>query len=391
MLKSLFVEYFAGYLYSGFTRKNMIMLLKKLLFVLLIVFFFQLGNAQSRRVINIPNISGYQTLKCDFHMHTVFSDGTVWPTVRINEAWYEGLDAIAITDHIEYLPHSMDIVADHNRSYELAEPLAKEKNIILVRAAEITRSMPPGHLNALFISNANLLDREDVNDAIKEAHDQGAFIMWNHPGWKRQQPDTTLWWDEHSYLFENDLLQGIEVFNSSSYYPEALDWANEKKLTMFANSDVHGPMDVNEGHRPLTLVFAKSRTRGGIKEALFAHRTAAYFNNTIIGHSDLLEPLFFASLQYENTPLKLKNESSSTRYIKNNSDVDYELELVQPGVGFEAPNSLTLKAHHVTSLNLTGNSDEIGNTQKVNVYYRVKNMLTASDENLVITFTFQNN
>jgi predicted metal-dependent phosphoesterase TrpH len=391
MPKSLIVAYFARYLYTGFTRKNIIMLQRKLLIILLTVFFFQLGNAQSRRVINIPNISGFQTLKCDFHMHTVFSDGTVWPTVRINEAWYEGLDAISITDHIEYRPHSIDLVADHNRSYELAEPLSQEKKIILIKGAEITRSMPPGHLNALFISNANLLDREDVNDAIKEARDQGAFILWNHPGWKAQQPDTTLWWDEHTYLLENDLLHGIEVYNYSSYYPEALDWANEKKLTMFANSDVHGPMDVNDGHRPITLVFAKSRTKGGIKEALFARRTAVYFDHTIMGHSDVLEPLFFASLKYDNTPLKIKNEQSSAVYIKNNSDVDYELELVQPGVGFEAPNSLTLKAHHVTSLSLTGNSDEIENTQKVDVYYYVKNMFTASDENLVITFTFQNN
>ena len=28
-------------------------------------------------------------------MHTVFSDGTVWPTVRVTEAWEEGLDAMA--------------------------------------------------------------------------------------------------------------------------------------------------------------------------------------------------------------------------------------------------------------------------------------------------------
>lgn len=366
------------------------MFLRKL-FLVLFIFSFLLSGAQSRRVINIPNFGAYQTLKCDFHMHTVFSDGTVWPTVRIQEAWNEGLDAIAISDHIEYRPHSIDIVADHNRSFEIAEPLSKAKDIILVRAAEITRSMPPGHLNALFISNANLLERDDVNDAIKEARDQGAFILWNHPGWKAQQPDTTLWWDEHTYLLENDLMHGIEVYNSHSYYPEALDWANEKKLTMFANSDVHAPMDVNDGHRPMTLVFAKSRTQGGIKEALFSRRTAVYFDNTIMGQSALLEPLFFASIEYKNPALKLVNEESSAVHIKNNADVDYELELVQPGVGFDAPNAITLKAHYLTSLTFTGNSDEIQKTKNINVYYRVKNMFTASDENLVVTFTFRNN
>ena len=49
-----------------------------------------------RKEIHIPDIMGYKTLKCDFHMHTIFSDGVVWPEVRVQEAWEEGLDAIRI-------------------------------------------------------------------------------------------------------------------------------------------------------------------------------------------------------------------------------------------------------------------------------------------------------
>ncbi len=358
--------------------------------IVLLVLSSGLLNAQARRIINIPDINGYKTLKCDLHMHTVFSDGTVWPTVRIEEAWNEGLDAISITDHIEYRPHSIDVVADHNRSYDLAKPLADQSDILLIKGTEITRSMPPGHLNALFISNANLLELEDVQAAVKEARDQGAFIFWNHPCWDAQQPDSVLWWDEHSYFFENDMLHGIEVYNWE-FCPEAMDWANEKNLTMLGNSDVHGPMDVNDGHRPLTLVFAKSRTIGGIKEALFAKRTAVYFDNTIAGRSEFLEPLFFESLEYKNTPLKLRNKESKVINITNNSDVDYELELVQPGVGFDAPETITLKAHHVSALSLSGNSDEVANTNNLDVYYRVNNMLTGVDDQLVITFTFRNN
>jgi len=323
-------------------------------------------------------------------MHTVFSDGTVWPTVRIEEAWNEGLDAIAITDHIEYRPHSKDINADQNRSYEIAKPLSEEMNIILIKGAEITRDMPPGHLNVLFITNTNLLERDSVMDVLKEARDQGAFIFWNHPGWKVQQPDTTRWWNIHTRLLKSDLLHGIEVYNSTSYYPEALDWANEKKLTMLGNSDIHSPIKFKGSHRPMTLVFARSRTEGGIKEALFNRRTAVYFDNTLVGKSVYLEPLFFASLEYNNSPLQLKNRTSKSIDIKNNSDIDYELELVQPGVGFDAPQKVTLKAHYITPLELSGNSDEINNIKKLDVYYEVKNLKTASDENLVITFSFRN-
>ena len=86
-----------------------------ILFVNLLFAPFTLG--QSRREIHFPDILGYKTLKCDLHMHTVFSDGLVWPTARVDEAWREGLDAISITDHIEYQPHKKDIPTNHNRSY----------------------------------------------------------------------------------------------------------------------------------------------------------------------------------------------------------------------------------------------------------------------------------
>ncbi len=356
--------------------------------ILILVFLFSQSEAQ-RHVIKIPDIPGYKTLKGDFHMHTVFSDGTVWPTVRVQEAWEEGLDVISITEHIEYRPHSSDMNADHNRAYEIAEPLANKLDLILVRGAEITRSMPPGHLNALFIKNANLLELEDVNDALQEARAQGAFLMWNHPGWKAQQPDTTLWWDEHSELLKKDLLHGIEVYNEE-FTPEALLWANEKKLTMFGNSDIHGPANYGDGHRPMTLIFSKSRTLGGIKEALFSKRTAVYFDNIIVGNASFLNPLFFASLQIDKKPVNLKNEESKIIYIENTSDLDYQLELAQPGVGFDAPENLNLKSGQITAVELTGNSIEVGQMQNLKIYYEVKNLKLSNTDNLVVTITLQN-
>jgi len=46
---------------------------------------------QPRHEIRFPDVPGYRTLKCDLHMHTVFSDGDVWPSTRVLEAWREGL------------------------------------------------------------------------------------------------------------------------------------------------------------------------------------------------------------------------------------------------------------------------------------------------------------
>ena len=43
---------------------------------------------------------GVSLMSTDLHIHTVFSDGSVWPSIRIEEARREGLDLIAMTEHL---------------------------------------------------------------------------------------------------------------------------------------------------------------------------------------------------------------------------------------------------------------------------------------------------
>jgi histidinol phosphatase-like PHP family hydrolase len=79
----------------------------------------------------------------------------------VEEAWREGLDAIAITDHIEYKPHRGDVRPDSERAYEIARAAGVEKGLIIIRGAEITRDMPPGHWNAIFLKDIKALDTSD--------------------------------------------------------------------------------------------------------------------------------------------------------------------------------------------------------------------------------------
>ena len=45
-------------------------------------------------------LGGYRVLAADFHTHSsTWSDGTLTPWGMVIEAWYQGLDAIAITGH----------------------------------------------------------------------------------------------------------------------------------------------------------------------------------------------------------------------------------------------------------------------------------------------------
>ena len=372
--------------------------MKRLNLILIILGFlvYSMGIAQERGTIKIPDIPGYKTLKGDFHMHTVFSDGQVWPTVRVEEAYKEGLDVISITDHIENrkyfnilfsVPGSTErpnIIPDHNMSYEMAKELAETRDIVLIKGGEITRNMPPGHHNAIFLKDINPLATPEWKDAFREAQKQEAFIFWNHPGWKRQQPDTTLWWEEHTWLYENGMMQGIEVFNGGEYYPEAHQWAIDKNLTFIANTDVHGPICMHATGekliRPMTLVFAKERSVEGVREALFDRRTLAFFDNKLAGNSKFLDAVFFGSISVEAVDAV---DGGFQIIVRNSSDIPFELSKASgnhPELEFFG--KMVLPADQQTIIKVYTNNPS--KFKKIDLKLMVDNLLVAPGKGLPV-------
>lgn len=284
------------------------------------------------RPIQFPDVEGRETLQVDLHTHTVFSDGSVWPDIRVEEALRDGLDAVAMTDHLEYQPHQDDIPhPDRNRSYEVAREEAAGHDLLVVNGSEITRDMPPGHANAVFLEDANPLLKDDPMPVFREAERQGAFIFWNHPMWTAQKPSgipslTAM----HRTLLEEGLLDGIEVVNQHKYSAEALRIALEHDLTILGTSDIHGLIDwdyaVQEGgHRPVTLVFAEERSKAALKRALEAGRTAVWHHNTLIGREAHLRPLLDASLAVVEARYRANTSVLDVR-IANRSDAAYVLD-----------------------------------------------------------------
>jgi 3',5'-nucleoside bisphosphate phosphatase len=279
-------------------------LLKSFSTIMLVVAFSFQVDAQ-RQEIQIPDITGYVTLKCDFHTHTVFSDGLVWPTYRVGEAWRDGLDVLAITDHYEYTPFSDDVNVDTGRPYELVKDLASRHGLLLVQGAEITRAMPPGHFNAIFLEDPERLRLADVNDVIAEALRQDAYIFWNHPGWRGQQPDGVVRvYDIHREWFDKGWVHGVEFGNDGESYPAVIDIARDYNLGLLANSDIHGTtLDTytrgTDSHRPLTLVFSREKSIPALREAMFAGRTVAWIQNTLAGSEQWLRPLLLESLEID--------------------------------------------------------------------------------------------
>ena len=341
-----------------------------------------------RDEVKIPDVGGYLTLACDFHMHTIFSDGRVWPTIRPEEAWREGLDAFSLTEHVEYHAHEKDVRTNLNRSYEIARGSAESLGLVIVKGAEITRDMPPGHFNATFLKDANALDVEEWRDAIKAAVEQKGFVFWNHPGWKGQHPEgKSIWYEEHTELYKKGLMHGIEIVNDDEYYPLAHKWALEKKLTMLGNSDVHSPTGLNYDfaageHRAMSLVLAKERSEEAIKDALLSRRTVVYWRKNLIGEEKYLRPIFEGSIEIINPDVTIKGKGSAYIQIRNKSEIDFELEGAGEVEEVSAPGSATLYGEKVNLLRIRGKREDVSGKKGLRLPYKVKNLWVGPEEGL---------
>lgn len=336
------------------------------------------ARAGTRR-IEFPDVPGYLTLKCDLHMHTVFSDGNVWPNIRVQEALRDGLDAIAMTDHLEYQPHRHDIPhPDRNRSYEIAAESARNQPLIVLNGSEITRDMPPGHSNAIFVEDANRLLQDDPVAVFREARRQGAFTFWNHPHWTQQRPDgVAVLTDLHRQLINEGLLDGIEVVNDTTYSDEALRIALDQNLAILATSDIHGLIDwqydvPDGGHRPVTLVFATERSARGIKEALQARRTVAWFNNLLVGREEHVRPLVERSLIVRQA-VYLGDSSVLSVLVENVSDAEYILANRSEYTFHGGADVVTVKPHQETRLDIK----TLDRKTAVSLRFEVLNAITA--------------
>lgn len=345
-------------------------------------------NHQHGRVARFPSIPGYLSLSCDFHIHTVFSDGSVWPDIRLQEALKDSLDAFSLTEHLEYQPHKADIPnPDRNKSFDIVSSLAKPYEILVVKGAEITRGMPPGHNNAIFIKDANKLLNIDSLEVFKEAKNQGAFTFWNHPNWTAQRKDgIARLTDFHKYLINNQLLQGIEVVNDVTYSDEAFQIALDNNLTIMGTSDIHGLVDwqfnVSEGgHRPFTLVFAKEKTEESIKEALLAKRTLAYFNHTLIGREEWMLPLVKSAITVKEASY-IGTSSVLEISLMNNSDTPFLLLNESNYTLHQHSGLITLEPRTVTKIQLKAKDI----LEKISLPFQVLNAVISPGKYLHLSY-----
>lgn len=369
------------------------------------------SKEQNERSIVFPNTEEYLTLVTDLHTHSVFSDGHVWPKIRVGEALRDGLDGLAITEHLEYQPHRADILhPDRNRAIQQASEAAKDSNLLVIPGSEITRDMPAGHINAIFITDANKLinvptppkDDADVagfyaaakewpaQKAVEAAARQGAFLFWNHPYWARQTPDgIARITGFHESNAKNELLHGIEIANGNTYSEEAFAIALEHDLALIGVSDVHDLIDWDYkpeqgGHRPVTLVLAKERSMGGLKEALFDQRTIVWFKNLLIGRPQHLTKLLRACISVSDLEY-MAGTSVAKITITNSSDAHFKMNNQSELTFMETGDLIELPPHSETTISVK----LVQKADQITLPFQVLNTLVAPKQHAIISLKAQ--
>lgn len=299
----------------------------------------------TRTEVILPQVNGYNVIKTDLHVHTIYSDGNLTSAARITEAWQDGLDAIAITDHAEYRPNigsfkkflgnlivdnkkaREDETVDMNCHVESARGTASKLGITLIPGIEITRNPREiGHFNALFTTDNNLIPDKDPLKAIRNAKKQNAIVQINHPGWARTNNDYTA---TAEAAIKEGLIDGVEVFNSYEFYPEVIERAVAAGHYVCCGSDLHITSNERYRHygklRDMTLVFAKDSSLESIREALEAQRTLAYAYGDIAGSEELLKDFFKAACSVR--LISVDSKGRKRLQITNNSSFPYVLNL----------------------------------------------------------------
>lgn len=316
-----------------------------------------------KQTLTFPMTNGFLVLKGDFHQHTIFSDGRVWPTIRVEEAYEEDLDIICLTEHIEYRPHLNELTSkNHNISFELAKETADRYGILMLQSAEITRGMPPGHLNVVNIQDANAFERfvnlestrdtAKVTEALAEAKKQGGFIFWNHTAYPTLDNKST-WHPIHEDLKNKGLMMGIEVVNGERYEPAAFQWCLDYNLTILSNSDVHSTMAQKRSadeFKVMTLVLAKEKSKASVMEALKEHRTIALWNNSLMGRKEHVEPLVKSAVSFRLSNL---NNKKGLFEMVNQAGIPFVFEFLEVGKNLSIRDDVpcSVQANGKTALN----------------------------------------
>ncbi len=194
---------------------------------------------------------------CDFHVHSVNSDGRLSIAQLVDYFGQRGFGAIAITDHLceshTFLGQSAHYLQKTvlrnqwnrylNEIHIEAERAWRQFHMLVIPGVEFTKNSfshkDSAHIVGLGI-NAFVDPDDSVESIIDRVHHQGGLAIAAHPVSTRKiEPQTYHLWYNRDRLSKK--IDAWEVASGAHMFQEVF----ESGLPMIANSDLHHPRQMS--------------------------------------------------------------------------------------------------------------------------------------------------
>ena len=317
--------------------------------------FDQINAPLARRPAAFPKAGEYQVLLGDFHTHTCTDgcEGNHTPEGKAREAWADGLDVLAITDHYTV------------NAYPAARPEAERLELLLIPGEEIPveDSAFVGHVISL--GPARAMKGPSLNGLLRAIRSADGLTILAHPYYEKG--------DERCAAavaaLAAGLFDGVELHSASTcrshahgattlagatYFERAWEWHKQYGLTLFACSDSHYYTAWEpSAERARTIIFAAEKTWPAVRDALRQGRTLAWFDGAVWGDRQWLDALWETSVEWPSTCALLvrENRRLTEMSVTNKSQFPFEVQIACPdGAARAASHTIRLLAGSATRI-----------------------------------------
>jgi hypothetical protein len=215
-------------------------------------------------------------LKCQFHAHSLCSDGELPPDSLADAYYHRGFDVLTISDHWVMTkvdgPDGLLVIPGAELGVDpVGGPMSPE--FLAIGIDEVTETPNGDPVNWYEFANSSFKTFATFDDGHAYVREQGGATILCHPSWSGLPQEA---------VFAAKALDGVEVWNASSHRENDRGDSSYVWDLAFDAGIAFAPCGTDDSHYPTfdvddawTMVRAPERTREAVVEALRAGHTYA--------------------------------------------------------------------------------------------------------------------
>lgn len=307
---------------------------------------------------SFPNLPNWHTLVCDFYLDASFAQRAVWPALRVEQAWANGFDAVAV----------IDTAGGEPTAFREAKTVGDPLGLLVI----------PGRAE-LLADGSSVVQLFDASSSVPDSSSAGFRYLRSAV----RVGDTS---DPAGFTGMTNianLVHGVEIVSGGRMDANAYGFAFRSNLTILGNSPLlERGFQLAGPSRAATLVFARDRNLAGIREALSNRRVLVVCGDRMFGSAEYLEPLFQRSIEIVTPSIHFRGKGRVAIQVLNRAPIPFELRLNGRLPELDVPSRLVLPPGKVAVLEGRCLSDRVRGTFQVALPCRVVNLLMEPDRPL---------